>query len=401
MDLIKRFLKYVSFDTQSDENSTTSPSTSKQLLLGKYLVNELKSIGLKDAFIDEYGIVYASLEANVEGNYPTIGLIAHMDTSPDCSGKDIKPRMINNYDGSDIRLNDNLVMNVEDFPSLKNNIGEDLIVTDGNTLLGADDKAGIAIIVESIYRIINDKNHKHGKIKIAFTPDEEVGRGTEHFDVDFFDADFAYTLDGGDIHFIEYENFNASSAKVVVTGFNIHPGSAKDKMVNSITLANEFDNLLSKESRPERTDMYDGFYHLNSIDGNVEKTTLHYIIREHDINKLHNLENDLLEAANKLNNKYGHRIEVIITPSYKNMKEIIMEHKEVLEQAYNAFKVCDVPFKNLPIRGGTDGANLSFRGLPCPNLGDGGYNFHGRYEYVSTTQMQQMVKIVKELLRVK
>ena len=400
MDLVKRFLKYVSFDTQSDDSSKETPSTSKQLILAKYLVNELKSIGCSDVFVDQYGIVYATIPSNIEQKVPSIGLIAHMDTSPDCSGANIKPRVINKYDGSDIVLNENTIMKVIDFPTLKKNIGEDLIVTDGTTLLGADDKAGIAIIVEAAYRIINDKNIKHGDIKIAFTPDEEVGRGTENFDVKYFNCDYAYTLDGGDISFIEYENFNAASAMVNINGINIHPGSAKDKMINSILLAKEFDDLLPKDEIPSKTEGYEGFHHLCDFNGDVENTKLFYIIRNHDYETLKRQMNDFIIAQNEINQKYnGEFVTVTLKEGYKNMKEVIVEHPEVLDKVTSAYKKLQIPYTFAPIRGGTDGANLSFMGLPCPNLGDGGYNFHGRYEYVSITQMRKMVKIVLEIIK--
>ena len=324
-----------------------------------------------------------------------------MDTSPDCSGANIKPRIINKYDGSDIVLNENTIMKVSDFPSLKDNINEDLIVTDGTTLLGADDKAGIAIIVETAYRIIKDKSFKHGDIKIAFTPDEEVGRGTENFDVKFFNADYAYTLDGGDIKYIEYENFNAASVIVTIKGINIHPGSAKDKMVNSILLANEFDSLLPQNEIPSKTCMYEGFHHLCDIHGDVENTTLVYIVRNHDYETLLRQLNDFNNAKQIINNKYGDFVDVTIKHSYKNMKEIILNNPHVLKRVTDAYKKLNINYEFSPIRGGTDGANLSFMGLPCPNLGDGGYNFHGRFEYVSITQMRKMVKIVMEILKVK
>lgn len=401
MDLVKRFLKYVSFDTQSDENSNATPSTSKQLNLAKYLVNELKSIGCSDVFVDQYGIVYATIPSNTEEKVDTIGLIAHMDTSPDCSGANIKPRIINKYDGSDITLNENTIMKVANFPSLKENVGEDLIVTDGTTLLGADDKAGIAIIVEAAYRIINDKKSKHGAIKIAFTPDEEVGRGTENFDVKYFNCDYAYTLDGGDIRFIEYENFNAASAMVNVKGINIHPGSAKNKMVNAILLAKEFDDLLSKDELPSTTEGYEGFHHLNDINGDVENVNMFYIIRNHDENILNRQIQDFKDAEKAINEKYnGNFVTANIKKGYKNMKEIILANPKVLKRATDAYEKLNIPYSFTPIRGGTDGANLSFAGLPCPNLGDGGYNFHGRYEYVSITQMRKMVKIILEILKV-
>ena len=399
MDLVKRFLKYVSFDTQSDDNSKETPSTSKQLLLGKYLVNELKSIGCKDVLLDQYGIVYASIPSNSNEKLPSIGLIAHMDTSPDCSGTNIKPRVINKYDGSDIILNESTIMTVSDFPSLKDNIGEDLIVTDGTTLLGADDKAGIAIIVETAYRIINDKNIKHGDIKIAFTPDEEVGRGTENFDVKFFNCDFAYTLDGGDINTIEYENFNAASALVNISGINIHPGSAKNKMVNAILLAKEFDDLLPSDEIPSKTEMYEGFHHLCDISGDVENTKLFYIIRNHDYETLKKQMNDFNIAAKTINEKYnGEFVNVTLKENYKNMKEVILANPHVLSKVTDAYDTLNIPYKFMPIRGGTDGANLSFMGLPCPNLGTGGYGFHGPYEHICEESMETVVKILVEIL---
>lgn len=401
MDLVKRFLKYVSFDTQSDENSTTTPSSLKQLDLAKYLVNELKSIGCSDVFVDQYGIVYATIPSNLDYESDTIGLIAHMDTSPDCLGKNIKPRIINKYDGSDIVLNESCIMKPLDFPTLIDNIGQDLIVTDGKTLLGADDKAGIAIIVETAYRIINDKNLKHGCIKIAFTPDEEVGRGTENFDVEFFNANYAYTIDGGDIKYIEYENFNASSVSVKISGINIHPGSAKDKMVNSILLAKEFDSLLPENEIPSKTSMYEGFHHLCDFNGNVENTTMEYIVRNHDYATLIRQLDDFKKAKEIINNKYGDFVDLDIKLAYKNMKEIILANPHVLNKVTNAYDKLNIKYEYMPIRGGTDGANLSFMGLPCPNLGNGGYNFHGRYEYVSITQMRKMVKIIIEMLKVK
>lgn len=400
MDLVKRFLKYVSFDTQSDDNSALTPSTNKQLVLGKYLVNELKSIGCEDVFLDQYGIVYATIPSNVNNQVPTIGLIAHMDTSPDCSGANVKAKIINKYDGNDIILNENTIMKTSDFPSLLKNKNEDLIVTDGTTLLGADDKAGIAIIVETAYRIINNKELKHGVIKIAFTPDEEVGRGTENFDVKYFNCDYAYTVDGGDINYISYENFNAASAIVKVKGINIHPGEAKDKMINSILLAKEFDDLLPKDELPSKTEKYEGFHHLCDFHGDVENTTLVYIIRNHDNEILNRQINDFNLIKEKINQKYnGEFVEVIIKDSYKNMKEVILNHKEVLDKVTNAYNKLSIPYEFEPIRGGTDGASLSFKGLPCPNLGTGGYNFHGRFEYVSITQMRKMVKILIETLK--
>lgn len=402
MELVKRFLKYVSFDTQSSEESQTTPSTYKQLELAKYLVNELENVGCKDVFLNDYGIVYATIPSNVEKNEPVIGLIAHLDTSPDCSGENVKPRIIKSYDGKDIVLNENIIMKVENYPSLKDNIGEDLIVTDGNTLLGADDKAGIAIIVEVAKTITDDKSFKHGDIKIAFTPDEEIGRGTENFDIEYFGCDFAYTIDGEDAHVIEYENFNAASATVEISGINVHPGSAKNKMINSILLAKEFDDLLPKDELPSVTEMYEGFHHLDEFEGTVEKTILKYIIRNHDDKILKRQMNDFVEAQKTINSRYnGDFVKVTLKEGYKNMKEIIMKYPEVLNRAIDAFKTLKIPYKFMPIRGGTDGAELSFKGVPCPNLGYGGYNFHGRCEYVSITQMILIKNILLQILKAK
>lgn len=402
MDIVKRFLKYVSFETTSDEKSNRTPSTQCQLELAKYLVNELKGIGVEDVFLDEYGIVYGKISANCDEKKPTIGLIAHMDTSPDCSGKNIHPRLIENYDGKDIVLNEekNIILSPKEFPLLNDNVHEDLIVTDGTTLLGADDKAGIAIIVETCHQILKQKNWKHGTIKIAFTPDEEVGRGTEHFDVKFFDCDFAYTLDGSDIRAISYENFNACSVIVHIDGISIHPGSAKDKMVNAILLAYEFDHLLPVNEIPSKTTNYEGFHHVTHINGEVEHATIHYILRNHDEQILNRQKDDFMKAKTLINQKVGYEaIKLEIKDGYKNMKPIIENNKEVLERVLIAYQTLHIPYIFEPIRGGTDGANLSYMGLPCPNLGNGGYNFHGRYEYVSVTQMKKMVKILCEIIK--
>ena len=401
MNIIERFLKYVSFDTQSDDTTHTTPSTDKQLILAQYLVDELHQLSIDNAYLDDHGIVYAYIDANNNSNQ-AIGLIAHMDTSLDMSGENIKPRIINNYDGSPILLNSslNIVMHPNTFTSLTECIGQDLIVTDGTTLLGADDKAGIAIIMDYIHYVVSHPEYKHCKICIAFTPDEEIGEGADHFDVKKFNADFAYTIDGGSIYEINYENFNAASAEVVIYGNSIHPGSAKNKMINSILVANEFNSLLPADAIPSKTEGYEGFNHLCDIQGSCEKTIMNYIIRNHDKNLLEKQKNDFYKAADLLNKKYGpNTISITINDSYQNMKELILTNPKVMETVYNAYQKLQVPYQILPIRGGTDGARLTYDGLLTPNLGTGGYNCHGKYEYVSINQMKMMVEIIKEICK--
>ena len=398
MTISERFLKYVSFDTQSDEDSNTIPSTLKQLEFAKYLLFELKQLNI-DAHLNEYGIVYAKIKAN-NNSKKTIGLIAHMDTATDLTGKDVNPRIIYNYDGSDIVLNSelNIIMSPDSFVSLKDNINKDLIVTDGTTLLGGDDKAGIAIIMDFVEYVVKHPEYKHCNIAIAFTPDEEIGKGADNFDVKYFNADFAYTIDGGPINEISYENFNAASAKVIVNGNSIHPGSAKNKMINSILVANEFNLLLPQDAIPSKTEGYEGFNHLCDIQGNCEKTIMDYIIRNHDAKLLEKQKQDFCNAAKIINKKYQpNTIELIIKDSYKNMKELILQKPIVLETVFNAFKKLNIEYKLDPIRGGTDGARLTYDGLPTPNLGTGGYNCHGKYEYVVVQQMETMVNIIKEI----
>lgn len=396
MNIVERFLKYVSFDTQSSEQSNTSPTTMKQRDLGDYLVNELKQIGINNAYMDEYGIVYATIKGNSnKGN--KIAYIAHMDTAPDASGIDIKPRIIENYDLSDIQLNKNMVLSPNKFPSLLRHKNKDLIVTDGTTLLGADDKAGIAIIVSFAEKIIKN-NIEHNDIFIAFTPDEEVGKGTVNFEVSKFNADFGYTLDGGAIEYLEYENFNAASAIVNIKGLSVHPGSAKNKMINASSIAMEFDQMLPTFQRPEYTEKYEGFNHLTHIDGSCEKAQLSYIIRNHDKNLLEKQKNDFIEIQNFLNRKYPNdTVEVEIKDSYSNMYEIVKKYPNAINIAKKAILNVIGKADSIAIRGGTDGAMLSYKGLPCPNLGDGGYNFHGPYEYLCIDEMKSMVDILIEL----
>lgn len=402
MEIKERFLNYVSFDTQSVENSQTVPSTSKQLKLGKYLVEELQSLGIENAKIDEYGVVYGTIPSNNNHQGDVIGFIAHMDTSPDASGKDIHPQIIKNYQGQKITLNEDkkLYLDPEQYPQLLHLIHHDLITTDGTTLLGADDKAGIAIIMQMVEYLHTHLEFKHNDIQIAFTPDEEIGCGSNHFDVKYFNADYAYTIDGGDIHIVEYENFNAFSAKVNIHGRSIHPGSAKNKMINSTRVAYEFDSLLPVHMRPESTEGYEGFNHLHAIQGTCEETTMDYIIRNHDLQQAKKQCQEFIDIAEFLNKKYGYQIiDLTITESYLNMKEALKDHMFIVEQALAAIKENGLDAYCSPIRGGTDGARLTFMGLPCPNLGTGGFNYHGPYEYCSLTMMEKQVEILLHILK--
>lgn len=402
MEIKERFLNYVSFDTQSDDNSQTVPSTSKQLKLGKYLVEELQSLGIENALLNEYGVVYGTIPSNNNHQGDVIGFIAHMDTSPDASGKDIHPQIIKDYQGQKITLNKEkeLYLDPEQYPQLLQLIHHDLITTDGTTLLGADDKAGIAIIMQMVEYLHTHPEFKHNDIQIAFTPDEEIGCGSNHFDVKYFNADYAYTIDGGDIHIVEYENFNAFSAKVNVHGRSIHPGSAKNKMINSTRVAYEFDSLLPIHMRPESTEGYEGFNHLHSIQGTCEETTMEYIIRNHDLQQAKKQCQDFKDIAEFLNKKYGYQIiDLTITESYLNMKEALKDHMFIVNQALDAIKENGLEAYCSPIRGGTDGARLTFMGLPCPNLGTGGFNYHGPYEYCSLTMMEKQVEILLHILK--
>ena len=401
MNIEERFLKYISFDTQSDPQSSTTPSSMKQLELGKYLVEEMKKIGIEDARLDQSGIVYGTIPARGEHHGPAIGFVAHMDTSPDASGQNVKPQVIRDYQGDTICLNQekNLYLDPHEFPELLNVIHHDLITTDGTTLLGADDKAGVAIIMSMAEYLYHHPEFNHSDIKIAFTPDEEVGRGTENFDIDGFKADYAYTIDGGNIAEIEYENFNAFSAVVEITGKSIHPGSAKNAMINSIHIAQEFDAMLPVHDRPEYTEGYEGFNHLHDIQGNCEKTVMGYIIRNHDLALAKKQCQDFENIASFLNQKYGYdMIKVTIQQDYLNMREHIEQHMYIVDNAMAAMKECGIEPYAVPIRGGTDGANLTYMGLPCPNLGTGGYNFHGPFEYVSITMMKKQVEVLLKII---
>lgn len=401
MEIQERFLKYVSFDTQSDPNSTSTPSTLKQLELAKYLVEEMKSVGIKNAELLDNGIVYGTIPSNNQNQGPVIGFIAHMDTSSDASGCDIHPQMIHDYQGQIIPLNDHQSLDPKTFNDLNKLIHHDLITTDGTTLLGADDKAGIAIIMQMAQYLYEHPEFLHNDIQIAFTPDEEVGRGADNFDVERFHADWAYTIDGGSIDEVEYENFNAFSADVTIFGKSIHPGSAKNKMINSIHVAQEFDSLLPIHQRPEATEGYEGFNHLHNISGDCEKTTMHYIIRNHDLQKAKQQCLDFQNIAAFLNQKYGYTIaEVTIQESYLNMKEHILNHMHIINDAKQALKDCGITPKEVPIRGGTDGARLTYMGLPCPNLGTGGFNYHGPFEYVSLTMMKKQVEVLLRIIEI-
>ncbi|MBQ8359691.1 MAG: peptidase T [Oscillospiraceae bacterium] len=393
----ERFLKYVSFDTMSDEFSETCPSTDKQKLLGAYLVEEMKGMGIADAFMDEHGYVYGTVPGHPA--LPTIGLIAHMDTSPDCSGADIKAKIVE-YTGEDICLNEEMqiFLREADYPSLQNHHGKHLIVTDGTTLLGADDKAGIAEIMTAAEFLMTARM-SHATLKIGFTPDEEIGRGADRFDVKGFGADFAYTADGGAIGEIEYENFNAAGAKVVFNGLNIHPGAAKDKMVNSQYIAMEFQSLLPSNQKPEHTEGYEGFIHLTDMQGEVEQSTLRYIIRDHDMQKCEEKKAVMAAAADFINAKYGAgTCELTVRDSYFNMRKCIEPCMHIVERAKRAMEAVGMEAREVPIRGGTDGARLSYEGLPCPNLCTGGENYHGRFEYIPVEDMEKCVKMLVEIL---
>lgn len=400
MKVHERFLNYVKIDTQSIPDAEKIPSTEKQKNLGRLLVEEMISMGIKDAYMDTNGYVYGTVEGNTDA--PTIGFIAHMDTSPDMPGNNVKPKIIYNYDGSDIVLNEEkqIVMKTEMFENLLKYKGQDLIVTDGTTLLGADNKAGIAEILSMAEYFINNPDVKHGTIKIGFTPDEEVGSGADLFNVKEFNADYAYTVDGGEIGEIEYENFNAADANIIINGVNIHPGSAKNKMKNSILIGMEFHNMLPVYETPENTEGYEGFSLLGDMSGNVEKTLLQYIIRDHSIEKFNAKKERFEKIADYLNEKYGQgTVELKLKDSYFNMKEKILPHIHIVENAKKALENIGIEPKVVPIRGGTDGARLSYMGLPCPNLCTGGHNYHGRYEYIPIQSMEKVVELLIEIAK--
>lgn len=397
MTLVERFLKYVSFDTQSDESTRVTPSTPGQMVFAKYLKTELEALGLEDITLDEHGYLFATLPANTDKEVPTIGFIAHMDTSPDMSGKDVKPRIVKNYEGGDITLSseERVVLSPMQFPELLDHKGEDLIVTDGKTLLGADDKAGIAEIVSAIAYLKEHPEIKHGKIRIGFNPDEEIGEGAHKFDVEKFGCEWAYTMDGGEVGELEFENFNAAAAKVTFKGRNVHPGYAKHKMINSIRIANQFISMLPRHETPEHTTGYEGFYHLIGIQGEVEQTTVTYIIRDHDRNKFENRKAEMAHLVRKINAEFGEDTATLeLRDQYYNMREKIEPVMHIIDVAFEAMKQAGVEPKVKAIRGGTDGAQLSFKGLPCPNIFAGGLNFHGRYEFVPIQSMEKAMNVI-------
>ena len=396
----ERFLEYVKIDTKSDTTTGTTPSTKGQLVLADILAKELKEMGLNDVTISEYGYVYATLEKNCNKNIPTIGFIAHMDTAPDYSGKDVNPQIVKNYDGGDIKLNEDTVLSPKFSPELKNYVGKTLITTDGTTLLGADDKAGIAEIMTAVEYLINHPEIEHGDIKIGFTPDEEIGEGADHFDVKYFGADFAYTLDGGAIGELEYENFHAAGVKVTIKGVNVHPGYAENKMVNSITIANEFASMVPADEVPEKTSGYEGFYHLIELNGTVENTSMQYIIRDFFDDTFIKRQEKLKEIEKTLNNKYGEgTVTVDIKEQYRNMKEMVEPVMHIVDNAKKAMEEADVIPEIRPIRGGTDGSRLSYMGLPTPNMFTGGENFHGKYEYIAIESMEKAVQVVVNIVK--
>ena len=398
MNLTERFINYTKFDTQSSEESQTVPSTSKQLVFAQYLKEELQKEGLADVEMDANGYIYATLKANTDSEIPTIGFISHYDTSPDCSGANVKPRIIKEYDGKDIVLSEGIVSSPVKFPELLHHVGEDIIVTDGTTLLGADDKAGIAEIVQAMCYLRDHPEIKHGDIRVAFNPDEEIGMGAHHFDVEKFGCKWAYTIDGGDLGELEYENFNAASAKITLHGVSVHPGYAKGKMLNANRLAAEFATLLPQKETPEATEGYEGFYHLLGINSNIEKAQMAYIIRDHDREKFEARKAFIRQCADRINEKYGEgTCELALNDQYYNMKEQIDPCKHVVDLVLEAMQQCNVKPRVQPIRGGTDGAQLSFKGLPCPNIFAGGVNFHGPFEFVSIQVMEKAMQVIVKI----
>lgn len=395
MNIVERFLNYTKFDTQSSEESETVPSTAKQLVFAEYLKKELEREGLSDVEMDDKGYIYATLKSNTKKKVPTIGFISHYDTSPDCSGANVNAQIIKNYDGGDITLASGLVSSVQKFSELKAHVGEDLIVTDGTTLLGADDKAGIAEIMQAMCYLRDHPEIEHGDIRVGFNPDEEIGKGAHHFDVKRFGCEWAYTMDGGDLGGLEYENFNAAGAKITIHGVSVHPGYAKGKMVNANTLAFELAQMLPATETPEHTEDYEGFYHLYSVNGSTEKATLNYIIRDHSFDKFEARKNFVESCVKAMNEKYGEgTVECAINDQYYNMKEKIDPNMHVIDIVLQAMQESGVAPKVEPIRGGTDGAQLSFKGLPCPNIFAGGLYFHGPHETVSIQVMEKAVEVI-------
>ena len=398
MQLTERFLNYTQFDTQSAEDSESVPSTAKQLVFAEYLKKELETEGFSDVEMDENGYIYATLKANTKKEVPTIGFISHYDTSPDASGANIKPRIVKDYDGGDIVLSEGIVSSPTKFPELLEHKGEDLIVTDGTTLLGADDKAGIAEIIQAMCYLRDHKEIAHGDIRVGFNPDEEIGMGAHHFDVEKFGCEWAYTIDGGDLGELEFENFNAAGAKIYIKGVSVHTGYAKDKMVNANRLACEFNNMIPETDIPETTEGYQGFYHLLNIDSRTEEAKLSYIIRDHDRERFDDRKRFMEDCVRKMNEKYGEgTVRIELRDQYFNMKEKIDPNMHVIDLVLHAMQDCGVAPKVQPIRGGTDGAQLSFRGLPCPNIFAGGVNFHGPHEFVSVQVMEKAMQVIVKI----
>jgi tripeptide aminopeptidase len=400
MTLVERFFKYVTFDTQSDELTGLTPSTPGQMIFAEYLKTELEALGLEEITLDNYGYLFATLPANIDKKVPTIGFIAHLDTSPDMSGKHVNPRIVEKYDGKDIVLckEDNVILSPAQFPELLDHKGEDLIVTDGKTLLGADDKAGIAEIITAIAYLKAHPEIKHGKIRIGFNPDEEIGEGAHKFDVEKFGCDWAYTMDGGELGELEFENFNAASAKITFKGRNVHPGYAKHKMINSIRIANQFIAMLPRHESPEHTEGYEGFYHLIGVNGTVEQSTVSYIVRDHDRAKFENRKKEVEHLVRKINTEFGQGTATLeLKDQYYNMREKIEPVMHIIDTAFAAMKAAGVEPKVKAIRGGTDGAQLSFKGLPCPNIFAGGLNFHGRFEFAPVQSLEKATKVIVKI----
>ncbi len=403
MNIVDRFLKYVSFNTTSDENTKMTPSTPGQMVFAQYLTEELKSIGLQDVSLDNNGYIMATLPANTDKEIPVIGFISHIDTSPDMSGKNVKPRIIENYNGADILLNEEkvIVFETEKYPEILKYKGQDIIVTDGTTLLGADDKAGVTEIVSAMEYLIQHPEIKHGKIRIAFTPDEEIGQGADHFDVKVFGAEWAYTMDGSEIGELEYENFNAAAAKVTFKGINVHPGYAKHKMLNSMRVAQQFLSMLPRHETPEHTEVYEGFYHLTAMQGSVEESTLNFIIRDHDRDRFERRKKEMQHLVNKINAEFGTETASLeLRDQYYNMREKVEPVMHIVNLAFEAMEAVGVKPKVKPIRGGTDGARLSFEGLPCPNIFAGGHNFHGRFEYLPIPSMEKAMMVIVKIAEI-
>ena len=400
MNITDRFLKYVSFTTTSDENTNMTPSTPGQMVFASYLAEELKSLGLEQVELDKNGYIMATLPSNTDKDIPTIGFISHMDTSPDMSGRNVKPRIVSNFDGNDILLNEEqlIVFETEKYPEILQYKGQDIIVTDGTTLLGADDKAGVAEIVTAMEYLISHPEIKHGKIRVGFTPDEEIGQGADHFEVSKFAADWAYTMDGGEIGELEFENFNAASAKITFHGVNVHPGYAKHKMLNSMRIAHQFATMLPRHETPEHTEGYEGFFHLTNMEGTVEKSMLSYIVRDHDRDRFERRKKEVQHLVNKINAEFGEKTATLeLKDQYYNMREKIEPVMHIIDLAYDAMKEVGVTPKVKPIRGGTDGSRLSYMGLPCPNIFAGGHNFHGRFEYVPVQSLEKAMMVIVKI----